>query len=89
MKSPIKQRVHFIKEVVLPSLTSDDVTFGWGGGGGEVSEGSGIYLCFCYYFEQAHFVMFSVLLVFLFVKLLYYTTYFFKNCTLFFFWCFA
>ena len=24
--------------------------------GGRVSEGSGMYLCFCYYFEQAHFV---------------------------------
>ena len=44
-----------------------------------------MYLCFCYYFEQAHFVMFSGLLVFLFVKLLYYTTYFLKNCTRFFF----
>ena len=30
---------------------------------------------FCYYFEQAHFVMFNGLLVFLFVKLLYYTAY--------------
>ena len=57
--------------------------------GGRVSEGSGIYLCFCYYFEQAHFVMFSGLLVFLFVKLLYYTTYFFKNCILFFVFCLA
>ena len=38
-----------------------------------------MYLCFCYYFEQAHFVMFSGLLVFLFVKLLYYTTYFLKK----------
>ena len=37
-----------------------------------------MYLCFCYYFEQAHFVMFSGLLVFLFVKLLYYTTCFSK-----------
>ena len=45
-----------------------------------------MYLCFCYYFEQAHFFfMFSGLLVFLFVKLLYYTTYFFNsNCTYFF-----
>ena len=37
-----------------------------------------MYLCFCYYFEQAPFVMFSGLLVFLFVKLLYYTAYFSK-----------
>ena len=36
--------------------------------GGRVSEGSGIYLCFCYYFEQAHFVMFSGSLVFLFCE---------------------
>ena len=37
--------------------------------GRTVSEGSGIYLCFCYYFEQAHFVMFSgslVLFIYLF-----------------------
>ena len=68
----------------------DNVTFGWGGGGGGgVSEGSGIYLCFCYYFEKSHFVMFSGLLVFLFVKLLYYTTYFFKNSTHFFVFCLA
>ena len=48
-------------------------------------------LCFCYYFEKAHFVMFSGLLVFLFVKLLYYTAYFFSKTTpiFFFFLCFA
>ena len=34
---------------------------------------------FFLFFEQAHFVMFSCLLVVLFVKLLYYTAYFFKN----------
>ena len=69
MKSPIHQRVNFSKEVALPSLTFQsephcgqcDIWLG-----GSVSEGSGIYLCFCYYFEQAHFVMFSGLLVFLF-----------------------
>ena len=38
-----------------------------------------MYLCFCYYFEEAHFVLFSGLLVFLFVKLLYYTAYFLKK----------
>ena len=38
--------------------------------GGKVSEGSDIY--FCFYIEKAHFVMVSGLLVFLFVKLLYY-----------------
>ena len=48
------------------SPIKDNVTFCWG----RVSEGSGIYLCFCYYFEQTHFVMFRDLLVFLFVKLL-------------------
>ena len=36
-----------------------------------------LHLCFCYYFKQAHFLMFNGLLVFLFVKLLYYTSYFF------------
>ena len=47
-----------------------------------------MYLCFCFYFEQAHFVMFSGLLVVLFVKLLYYTAYFLKNSTHFhFFFC--
>ena len=40
-----------------------------------------MYLCFCFYFEKAHFVMFNGLLVVLFVKLLYYITYFFKNWT--------
>ena len=41
-----------------------------------------LHLCFCYYFEQAHFVMFSGLLVFFFfffAKLLNYTAYFVKN----------
>ena len=45
----------------------DNETFGWGGGG-RVSEGSDIYLCFCYYFEQVHFVMFSGLLVYFFCE---------------------
>ena len=40
-----------------------------------------LYLCFCYYFEQAHFVMFSGLLGSLCIKLLYHTTYFFKIWT--------
>ena len=46
--------------------------------GPRVSKGSGIYLCFCYYFEQARFVMFKGLMVFLFMKLLYYTAHFFN-----------
>ena len=44
-----------------------------------------LHLYFCYYFEQAHFPMFSGLLVFLFVKLLYYTTYFVQKMHPFFF----
>ena len=40
-----------------------------------------MYLCFCFYFEQAHFVMFNGLLIVCFVKLLYYTAYFFKIWT--------
>ena len=47
-------------------------------GGGGVNEGSGMYLCFCYYFEQTLFVMFIGLLVFLFLKLLYYLVFQFK-----------
>ena len=99
MKYPIQKRAHLIKDVSLPSLTFQsephcgqrDIWWGGGGGGGgEVSEGSDMYLGFCFYFEQAHFVMFSGLLVVLFVKLLYCTTYFFQNWThfapFFFFW---
>ena len=45
-----------------------------------------LHLYFCFYFEQPHFVMFSGLLVLIFVKLSYYTTYFVKKkCTHFFF----
>ena len=71
--------VHFIKEVTLPSLTFHSKPhcgqcYIWlGVVGGGVREGSAICLCFCYYFQQAQFFMFSGLLVFLFVKLLYYT----------------
>ena len=43
------------------------------------------HLCSCYYFEQAHFVMFSGFLVFLFLKLLYYTSFFFQKLHPFFF----
>ena len=52
--------------------------------GGRVSEESGfcIYVFF-YYFEQAHFVMFSGLMGSLSIKLLYHTTYFFKIWTYF------
>ena len=58
---------------------------GWGG---RISKGSGfLHLCFafafmlCYYFVQAHFVMFNGLLGPLFIKLLYFTVYFFKIWT--------
>ena len=58
-------------------ITSYQGGGGGGGGGGRISNGSG----FCYYFEKAHFVMFSGLLGSFSIKLLYYTAYFFKICT--------
>ena len=73
MKSPIQQRVHIIKEVSLPSLAFQskphcghcDIWLG-----GEVAKEVAFTICFCYYFEQAHFVLFSGLLFVLLVKLL-------------------
>ena len=49
-----------------------------GGGGGELPKEVDFVCMFCYYFVQAHFVMFSGLLGPLFIKLLYHTAYFFK-----------
>ena len=46
--------------------------------GGELAKEVAFVFIFCYYFEQAHFVMFSGLLGPLSIKLLYYTAYFFK-----------
>ena len=60
----------------------DNGTFGLGG---ELAKEVAFAFMFCYYFEQVYFVMFNGLPVFLFVKLLYYTTCFLKNCTHFFF----
>ena len=49
---------------------------GWGG---RISKGSNFVFILCYYFVQAHFVMFSGLLGPLSIKLLYFTAYFFKK----------
>ena len=75
-------------EVTLPSLIfHSELHFGhrdvWvggggGGGGGGISKGSGFCIYVCYHFVQAHFVMVSVLLGPLSIKLLYFTAYFFK-----------
>ena len=54
---------------------------GGGGGGGELAKEVAFAFMFCYYFEQAYFVMFSGLLGPLSIKLLYHTTYFFKIWT--------
>ena len=51
---------------------------GGGGGGGELAKEVDFVFMFCYYFVQAHFVMFSGLLGPLSIKLLYFTAYFFK-----------
>ena len=51
-----------------------DVWVGGGGGGGglgELAKEVDFVFMFCYYFEQAHFVMFSGLLGPLSIKLLY------------------
>ena len=48
---------------------------GWGG---ELAKEVDFVFMFCYYFVQAHFVMFSGLLGLLSIKLLYFTAYFFK-----------
>ena len=49
--------------------------------GGELSKEVAFVFIRLYHFEQAHFVMFSVLLGPLSIKLLYKTTYFFKIWT--------
>ena len=49
---------------------------GWGE---ELAKEVNFVFMFCYYFVQAHFVMFSGLLDPLSIKLLYFTAYFFKN----------
>ena len=51
---------------------------GGGGGGGALAKEVDFVFMFCYYFVQAHFVMFSGLLGPLSIKLLYFTAYFFK-----------
>ena len=52
--------------------------------GGELAKEVVFVFMFCYYFVQAHFVMFSGLLGPISIKLLYYTAYFFKILTCFF-----
>ena len=49
--------------------------------GGEFAKEVAFVLCFCSYFDQAHFVMSSGFLGSLSIKLLYHTTYFFKILT--------
>ena len=49
--------------------------------GGELAKEVDFVFMFCYYFVQAHFVMFSGLLGSLSIKLLYFTAYFFKIWT--------
>ena len=98
MKSPIQRRVHFIKEVTLPSLTFQSKPHCgqceiWLGG--ELAkEVAFIYVFVTILSKPILYV--SDLLVFLFVKLLYYVAYFFNsNCThfcthfFFFFLCFC
>ena len=67
-------RLHTTEEVSFPSLAfqsepliiADNVTFDWG----ELAKEVDFTLMLFYYFEQAHFVLFSGLLFVLFVKLL-------------------
>ena len=54
-----------------------------GGGGGELAKEVDCVFMLCYYFVQAHFVMFSGLLGPLSTKLLYYNAYFFQIWTCF------
>ena len=49
--------------------------------GGELAKEVAFVFMFCYYFEQAYFMMFSGLLGSLSIKMLYYTAYFFKIWT--------
>ena len=63
---------------------------GGGGEGGELAKEVAFAFIFLLLFCGSHFVMFSGLLIFLFVKLLYYTTYFVQKLhPFFFFLCFA
>ena len=71
-------------EVTLPSLIfHSEPHFGhrdaWVGG--ELAKEVDFVFMFCFYFVQAHFVMFSGLLGPLSIKLLYITAYFFKIWT--------
>ena len=61
-----------------PHFGHRDVWVGGGGGGGELVKEVDFVFMFCYYYVQAHFVMFSGLLGPLSIKLLYFTAYFFK-----------
>ena len=54
------------------------------GSGGELAKEVAFVFMFCYYFVQAHFVMFSGLLGSLSIKVLYKTAYFFQIWTRFF-----
>ena len=74
-------------EVTLPSLIfhfephfghRDAWVGGGGGGGGELVKEVDFVFMLCYYFVQAHFVMFNGLLGPFFIKLLYFTVYFSK-----------
>ena len=47
--------------------------------GGELAKEVDFVFMFCYYFEEAYFMLFSGLQGSLPIKLLYYTTYFFQN----------
>ena len=47
--------------------------------GGELAKEVAFVFMFCYYFEQAYFMMFSGLLGSLSIKLLYCTSYVFQN----------
>ena len=59
MVPPLHKRLHFSKEVPLPSLNfilhpiEDNAIFGWGGGGGgRINDGSG-FLCYSYVFVSS------------------------------------
>ena len=65
-----------MKEVTLPSLIFQSESHFrhrdvWVGEGGELAKEVAFVFMFCYYFVQAHFVMFSGLLGSLSIKLLY------------------
>ena len=56
-----------------PFRTPRCLGWGGGGGGGELAKEVNFVFMFCYYFVQAHFVMFSGLLGPISIKLLYLT----------------